>query len=1197
MHKFDSLAIDLAGHNLIEASAGTGKTYAIACLYLRLVAEFGLTPEEILVVTFTEAATKELRGRIRERLREARDVVAGAATKDDFLKAFATEGRKGWPGMEIALARLEVALNGFDGAAISTIHGFCSRAIQENVFESGSLYDTELVTDPRPFIEECVNDFWRRTFFGDDALLLTAAMQRGWSPAELVRFLKGKLGNPDIIVEPLFSTGQEMELAAACAEAYLSLTSLWRDKEGEIAAIITGDQGLSRSQKNYHPDLVSGLLAGMADYVAGGNPFDFCADFDKFTTGFIRGQTLKKHEPPIHPFFDSCEKMKELAARRLVALKGSLFQFARKRLVELKNERNIRFFDDLLVVLDRALGGTSGEDLARSLRERYKAALIDEFQDTDPVQYRIFHQIYSGKEAPLFLIGDPKQAIYSFRGADIFAYLEAKEDMPQAQRFTMDRNWRSTPEMVEGVNRLFQQKESLPFLFDALAFPQVSAAKNERPLSLVGRDPSPLQVWFMGRDGNDGKFIPLGKARQRIVAAVAGEISGLLADGRDGKATIDGRGVLPEDIAVVVRSHKEAALIQNALAGLRIPSVVQSNESLFATREARDLFRVMEALAEPGSETSVRTALVTSVFGATGNDIALLLDEEGKWEERLASFRDYHDIWRGSGFMTMFRTLLSREKVRERLLSLEDGERRLTNLLHCCEVIHGAATEGKLSIDPLCAWFGERVSVPPESEEFQIRLESDEKTVRIVTIHVSKGLEYPIVFCPFTWGGIIDDDETATCHEEYRMVVDIGSEEFERRRQAARRETLAENIRLLYVALTRARFRSYLVWGRFRYTETSAPAYLLHGPDADEKGEIVALLEAAMKDIPDSKLLEKLRSLEKEGESCLAVTQDPVSSQVPYLQKIDETEAPFCRFFGGEIETEWRVASFTSFVTRHRREEELPDRDLALAVDNESGVPAEEAPIPGSIFAFPRGAGAGIFLHSLLERLNFAMTIEEEVNDLVLRELVRYGYGVEWFDAVITMLRNVLQAPLSDGGRNFSLSDLKPGNWQSELEFFFPLRFIESRDVAKVLQRWGAVHSGVPLAEVAGRLDFCRVAGMVRGFIDLVFRHDGKFFIIDWKSNHLGNRSDEYSQKRLFREMERNLYPLQYLLYTVAFNRHLERCVPGYRYASHFGGVRYLFLRGLDPGQPKTGVFSDLPPAGLIEELASCLIECEGAGR
>jgi exodeoxyribonuclease V beta subunit len=622
MHKFDSLAIDLVGHNLIEASAGTGKTYAIACLYLRLVTEFGLTPEEILVVTFTEAATKELRGRIRERLREARDVVAGATPKDDFLEAFTTEGRKGWPGMETALVRLEVALNGFDGAAISTIHGFCSRALQENVFESGSLYDTELVTDQRPFLEECVNDFWRRTFFGDDALLLTAAMQRGWSPTKLVRFLKGRLGNPEIIVEPLFSVDQEKELAAACAEGYLSLTSLWREKEGEIAAIITGDEGLSHSQKNYHPDLVPSLLAGMADYVAGGNPFDFCAGFDKFTTGFIRGQALKKHEPPGHPFFDSCERMKGLVDRRLIALKGALFQFTRQRLAELKNERNIRFFDDLLVVLNRALGGTSGEELARSLRERYKAALIDEFQDTDPVQYQIFHRIYSGKEAPLFLIGDPKQAIYSFRGADIFAYLEAKEDMPQTQRFTMDRNWRSTPEMVAGVNRLFQQKESRPFLFDALGFPQVTAAKTERPLSLVGRDPAPLQVWFMGRDENDGKFIPLGKARQRIVAAVAGEISGLLADGRDGNATIKGRSVLPEDIAVVVRSHKEAALVQNALTGLRIPSVVQSNESLFATREARDLFRVMEALAEPGNETSVRTALVTSVFGATGNDIA-----------------------------------------------------------------------------------------------------------------------------------------------------------------------------------------------------------------------------------------------------------------------------------------------------------------------------------------------------------------------------------------------------------------------------------------------------------------------------------------------------------------------------------------------------------------------------------------------
>lgn len=1198
MEIYDNLTIELAGRNLIEASAGTGKTFAITCLYLRLVVEQGLLPENLLVVTFTEAATKELKGRIRERLRTARDYLCGTAPGDEFTAALLQGGNLWWPGRDTAHQRLELALRTFDCAAISTIHGFCSRALQENAFESGSLYDTELVTDQGPLIREIVDDFWRANFFGDEAPLLATVMRKKWLHAEMGRFLRGKLANPDLEVMPLFDSGQVASIAADSHSVYDSLVALWHEHKAQLEELLLMHKGLSRSKDNYRADLVAGLLVAMDAYLAGGNPFELFAGIEKFSIRFITAQALKREEPPRHQFFDRCEELLRLVDLRFVALKGSLFRFARRRLAQLKEERNIRCYDDLLTDLYRALAGPSGDDLAARLRERYQAALIDEFQDTDPVQYRIFRLIFTAGAGPLFLIGDPKQAIYSFRGADIFAYLEAKEDVPEGNRFTMDRNWRSSPEMVDALNVLFRQQQQRPFLFSAIGYPAVEAARETRPLLLEGRDPAPLQVWFLGRGEGDGKLIGIGTAKQRIVRMLAEEISGLLADGRCNRAQLDGRGILPEDIAVIVRSHDQAALVQEALRACSIPSVVQSTASLFTTNEVREIYRVLAAVAEPSREATVRSALATSLFGLSGNRIAALLDDDLAWEEQLAAFSEYHEMWRERGFMVFFRALLSRQGVRERLLSRADGERRLTNILHCGEVIHQAAIAGKLGIDALCAWFGERVSQPPENEEFQIRLESDEKAVRIVTIHVSKGLEYPIVFCPFSWGGVFDDEDTVVCHDGFRMVVDFGSDDFERHRVAANNEALAENVRLLYVALTRAKYRCYLVWGRFRHAETSAPAYLLHYPD-EEVRDAVARLSGVMQDISDTALVERLESVAQESPASLMVTVDPEPLGATGEFSAAAQSLPEFVPFAGVIETDWRVASFTSFAAGHRETAELPDRDqepVSGPAPAEAG--GEPVPVlPESLFAFPRGTAAGLFFHAVFEQLDFAALHDGSMAELVTSLLVRHGFDRSWQEPVCQLVRNVLATPLPVAGGTVRLGELTHRDRIAEMEFFFPLALVESKQLAKILSRWNGKNAATDLTGVVERLSFGRVRGMVRGFMDLVFRQGGKYYLLDWKSNHLGNRPDEYSPDRLAVVMESKLYYLQYLLYTVALNRYLERRDPDYRYATHFGGSLYLFLRGIDPARSGNGVYFDLPPEELIRELTDYLLECEEDGR
>ena len=1069
MRELDHLQIPLAGRNLIEASAGTGKTYAIALLYLRLVVEEGLTPEQILVVTYTEAATEELRGRIRSRLREALDLFAGGTTDDPCLHQFVANGNGRGPGPEAAMERLTRALTSFDLAAILTIHAFCLRALQENAFESGSLYDTELVTDSTPLFREIADDFWRSRFFTEPAPLLGLALRSGLSPDGCRELLAGLPADPGLRIIPSWDEGAAGVLEAACRETCAAVAAAWRAGRGEILALLTDPQNLSQAEGFYRPDRLAAYAAGMDDYAAGSNPWETPPGFERFTTAGIAAGTKKKGTPPAHPFFDRCGELAAAVAARFNLLRWELIAYARQELPARKRGANIRFFDDLLCDLAAALRSGSGPRLAASLRERYKAALIDEFQDTDPVQYDIFRAISGDTESPLFLIGDPKQAIYSFRGADIFAYLEAAAEVAPERRFTLTTNWRSTPSLLAAFNRIFTGV-TRPFVFGEIAYHPLRPGRGGEASPFKAGDP-PCQLWVVPE--GDGKGLTVGDATGMIAAAVAAEIARLL---RGGAAALAGRPLLPEEVAVVVRNHWQAREVQEALRELRIPSVMRSERSIFETDEARELCTLLAALADPGNETRVRTALVTEILGRSGDRIAELLDDEAAWDDLLQRFGDYHHLWREKGFMVMSRALLDGEGIRGRLLRRPDGERRLTNLRHCFEVIHRAAHAGRLGIEGQTAWFGERVSGGETGEEYQIRLETDEKAVRIVTVHLSKGLEYPVVFCPYLWGGTRGGQGVLSFHDGFTPVRDLGSPDYEAHRTLALKESLAEGLRLLYVALTRARYRCYLVGGKFydrnrrNRPESSPLAYLFHASEAVRgSDDLVGSLEEEVRGLPAGRMAEQLAHLAAAGEGEIAVREMPDTSGVPGRPPAaEEGETLRCRLFRGEIDRSWRVASFTSFARHEAPDPELPDRDASPAAGEVVPPPdAGEEPPGKSIFTFPRGAGAGILLHEIFETLDFAAVSAEHIAAAVAAGLARHSCDPDWGDPLCAMVSNVLAAPLGTDGLPFTLAGLRPGSWLTELEFFFPLRFVTAETLREPLRRWGGTvpppRSGAPL--------------------------------------------------------------------------------------------------------------------------------------
>ena len=1191
--------VDLSGMNLIEASAGTGKTYAIASLYLRLLLEKELLPEEILVVTYTEAATQELRARIRNRIREALDVMEGRQEGDPFLQELCLKCGAGEMKREREI--LERALSAFDTASIFTIHGFCLRALQDNAFESGSLYDTELVTDQSKLLGEIVDDFWRMHFFREPAPFLGYALRKRYSPASFMAFLKSLHTGTGSLIIPSFSVEEIVALEMECTAAFGEISRMWKDDKNAITQLLFNDKGLKRSADTYRPDLLEPLFAGMEEFVKGGNPYDLFEGFAKFTSSFIRDGTKQKNSPPQHPFFEICEQLHDAASQRFLALQAELVSFYQKELPLRKRSGNIRFFDDLLEDLYHALVSANGGDIfADLLRKRYRAALIDEFQDTDPVQYEIFRRIYAGSDLPLFLIGDPKQAIYSFRGADIFAYMRAAREVDDEKRFTLTANWRSEPLLLHAFNTLFENSRQ-PFLYETIAYHPLTPGNREgQGGQHVDTDKPPLQLWLMDSGDKKNGILTVDEANSLASAGVSDEIERLLLEGQKGEILVGNRPLAASDIAVIVRTHRQAALVLNALRARGIAGVMRSDVSVFASREAEELRILLSAIVDPGNERKIRVALVTDILGRSGNDIASMAEDENSWSNCLREFSFYHHLWLERGVIVMSRELMAREGVRGRLLACPDnsGERRLTNLLHCFELLHQQEHERGLGMEGLVSWFSEQTGKEEQAEEYQIRLETDEAAVKILTVHVSKGLEYPVVFCPFLWGGSGGGGKVVTFHnDEWQLVHDFGSGEFLRHRSIAEKESLAETLRLLYVALTRARYRCYLFSGKTR-SDSSPINYLLHASEKARRApnQSTALAEEA-KLLTAEKMAAELQSLAGSSEGSIGfqlLTNGAAESEIPLYDGSStlQSDELLLRSFSGIVDAGWRVSSFTSFSRHEQKHVELPDRD-------ESQAPSElplSASAEKSIFSFPRGAQAGIFMHGIFEELGFDSPTEKDVRNLVEKGLERYGYALEWEAVISSMVHNVLATPLASPEGEFRLGALKKGSWITELEFFFPLRFITPAILGEALARHGRVPGGVDLAALADALQFRPVKGMLMGFMDMAFEVNGRYYLLDWKSNHLGNTLEDYGQEKMKEAMETNLYPLQYLLYSVALNRYLSlRLKEGYSYSKHFGGVIYVFLRGMSQhGGEKTGFFRDRPDEGFIRELTNILIEPGG---
>lgn len=1190
MKPFEALEVPLEGVSLVEASAGTGKTYAISTLVVRLLLERGLSVGQILVVTFTEAATAELRDRVRRRLQEAVAIcdvlTSGGDTGNCDPTLLSLLGKQS----HVALARnhLVTALLQFDSAPIFTIHGFCQRVLRENAFATRVPFSAELLQDVRPLVEEALTDYWL-SVFGRAPLSLIANFDKGsdnkggFKPG--TRELEN-LSNFVAQASHLRVVPDPIENPAAIAEQ--RVRELFEEARRHFDAPVLNALLKPVYTRDDHRSSRERVMAG---YFA--KPFgaahlpDRCKYFDPVEWKLKKGLT-----PPSHPFFDAIHELREAYAElkaqvdeHTLRVKQELVTYLRREVAQRKGRRGVLSFDDLLQSVHDALQGPVGPRLANTIRGKYHAALIDEFQDTDPIQYRIFatlflHSGYSSDTA-LFLIGDPKQAIYSFRGADVFAYLEAARGVAADRRFTMGTNYRSDEQLVSAVNALFLRHPQ-PFSFESMQYPNV-VAKHRGSSKLVPNDVA-LDVRFVRRPPDVSTPYARPDLEKLLPERVAEHIVALLKS----RTTLDDKPLRPSAIAILTRTNREAFDCQRALASRGVPSVVQGDRSVFEQPEAQELQLILAAVAEPSNASTIRTALATELMGMTGETLLSLETDEDAWDGWVERFREYQARWREEGFVQMFRQLLLECGITQRLLTSPNGERRMTNVLHLSELLHTEAQAEHLGPSGLLQYLAEqrqRQTTPTESE--QVRLESDEDAVVLTTIHKSKGLEYPIVFCPFLVGAFSfgAPKNWVSFHDEQTRehVLDLGSADFGAHVALKAREDLSEGLRLLYVALTRARHRCVIYWGAMGDFHKSAMAELLYGPDGMDA--------AALKKADDATLAAPLNDL-ADAHPGVSVTFEPALVErspslpppAPYVME-RATQAELAASSVSERVSHWsRTASFTELTklaSHLHPSTPATDHDELVAVgdhDEVLVVAAERVPLAG----FPGGANTGNFFHSVLEEMDFRGPISEPY---VETKLLSHGMGIELLSQAVSGLRSALDTPFHG---KFALAQLASERRLNELEFTLPVQSVlDSRQLARAFVDFPSERVPSSYAEAVAALSFSALSGFLKGFVDLVFEHDGQWFLVDYKTNDLGDRYPDYDRVAIDACMQSSHYVLQYHLYTLALDRYLALRLPDYTYERDFGGVYYLFLRGMSPNYAATsGVFFEKPPKARIEALS-----------
>lgn len=1217
MNTVDIFTHPLKCPTLIEASAGTGKTYTISNLYLRLLLGLGCEPlavEQILVVTFTVAATEELRDRIRKNIRSCRDYFSrwykaekyqaerlqeeseGADDLAELLEQYekdqqnkelayflnlynATKAKD----INEAILRLRIAEREIDLASIFTIHSFCQKMLFQFAFDSGMRFDLDLQPDESRLLKRLSEETWRELFYPMDLAQTAIVAKTLKTPADTLAQLRPylKLDLPPLETEQQWVASEMSELSRY-AQFINEVKAHWRaNREAITGAIyddVMKDKDRALNGNKYRKDSTLSRIHYLNTWSESQSDCDLPEeDFLRFCENYLLEGGIKKNAH--FPLNEHFAKNQAFLTAYQTQFKGKqkallLFQFLQKlrqKLQAYKASHSEKSFDDLLIELNTALKGKQGKALAAQIRHQFGFAMIDEFQDTDIQQYEIFSQIFmADKENPhgFVMIGDPKQSIYKFRGADIFTYLQAANEVLPEHRFTLGKNWRSLPNVVTACNQLFHFPEnSSPFLYEKIGFPLVESKDSEENLRGGENVVCYLQSEF------DEKLAAKQTAyqiQQQLKQMQAGEFTA--------KNTLKA-----EDIAILVRTGNQAELMKTALAECGIKSVYYSDRSsVYASEVAQDLLWILRACQQPYQANAVLAALGCSVWGLTASQISHYKNDEKAWDQLIEKWVHYQQVWQQQGVLPMLHRIFLQEGILKRMKGLQNAERRMTDLLHLTELLQEKSAELETEI-ALVRWYEKQIQAPEQNDAHKLRLESEEKLVKIITIHGSKGLEYPIVWLPFIGKNnrgasskMLDIYRDEQGKPRWYLGEMDDSEESQAVKMALSKEEFAEDLRLLYVAVTRAKLQLNLVLPQTFAKGWNAIHYLLCNGEMGCRTDFDTQTPTAS-------------YFQQKGIACQFVELADNVPEDSWRPNEDELTAPEFPIFDGEVRSDTgRITSFTSLHSYHEHSQAGADiaesnriwQDIGRDYDASEGVFSADSNDENHEFSpyqFPKGTKAGTALHKFFEDCDFTQAVKNEDISAIIDTL---KLSEEWQEPLQQWIEQVLITPFGTEDKPFCLRDIEPAKCLNEWEFY--MRLVNETALPK-LNRLLKAYS--PLAEQLPALQLPQLNGFIRGFVDCIANVNGKFYILDYKSNFLGNLAQDYSPTNLAKAMGQYRYDLQYLLYTLAFHRYLRsRLGEHYDYERDFGGVAYLFLRGMN-GEPNSGVFFDKPSKILIEEM------------
>lgn len=1157
--KLDVFKSSIIGVNLIEASAGTGKTFTIILLYLRLLLGIGsnnclkkIFLSQILVVTFTNAAKEELCTRIKKSIQNLYLACIEKKTTDHCSKLLLKE----ITNIDEAILILEKAQENINDISIYTIHGFCKTILQSHTFDLNSNFENKITENEDHLYLQATEDFWRNYFYHLPENIIKIIIQDYDSPKSLFKKIKPLLRIKSIVFEPKFKKNETIiTFHNKMIKEIINFKKIWLNNNKFIFQKI---QDLNINKKKYSKINVARWIKNISEWA---QSITENYNIPKVLKYFSEENIKKNMSNDTYLnsiIFAETEKIinKKFSLKNIIIFHA--IRDINKLLIKEKNKHSLLGFQDLLNTLLKNI--KKDKNLKKIIIKKYPVAFIDEFQDTDINQYEIFNHIYNkeNKQTVLFLIGDPKQAIYNFRGADIFSYLYVKSKIKN--RFYLDINWRSSEDICKSINLLFQNHKN-PFVFKNISYLPISSSIENCKMNFTIKGSSQVAMEFFLENK---KIVKIDEYQNWIADQCANQISYWLYYAEKKEAVITtktGKKILQlNDIAILVRNQREADIIQIALKNKNISSIYSSDKkNIFQTFEAQELLWILQSILNPTDEILLKQSMSTHIFEQ--------LQSKVKHESRKKSYflierlYQYNKIWKKVGIFYMIKFIILEYQKNFNSLKIEIDYQKNINFLHIAELLQ-KKSQFFYKKNALIRWFEKKILQKNAFLHDEcIRNLNEEKSIKIITIHKSKGLEYPIVWIPFS----IDFHESKTpiYHNQKNFKTIFNTNSINKHMALSDKERLAEDVRFLYVAITRSIVHCSIGIACLIKTTKKRINFDSH----IHKSALGYIVQDGLS-MNYEELLKKINTF---NNNYIEIYKEKEKKRL-YKNKKTIYFVLKNNTLKRTITQNYTMTSFTKLQKESSLKLNLQKK---LLIEDLLDIEKIKKNKKLTIHNFPKGKNTGLLIHNILKNLNF---FNQQDNSWFADILKKYQFTKKWNNILITWIHDIIHTPLNQ--KDIFLSKLDKTKYIKEFEFFLPIKGkLYSSQINKITQSFDSIST------ISPNINFNPVTGIIKGFIDLVFFWKNKYYILEYKSNWLGKDNSFYCDKYIKKEMIKHRYDLQYQIYTIAIHTYLTNKIKKYNYKDNFGGVFYMFLRAQEKHQQNNGIFHCIPEYSLINKL------------